>query len=259
MAIELLTRSAAITAPAGCNATSLSAASSGIKPQYNLCSNERLCAEIAAKDALLRERDEQIERQEALRDECDHRLMNSLQMIASLVSIQSKASTTTVAAAQLAVVADRIAAIGRIHRHLHRFDGVQTIALKPFIEEYCCEFSAMLATDERPDRIVAVEAVQLQAPAATGIPLGFILNELVTNAAKYGQGRITVRLERRSEGGHALSVANDGPPLPECFDPAASKGLGMKILRSFVAKIGGELVIGRNGGNRGARFTVLFS
>ena len=55
------------------------------------------------------------------------------------------------------------------------------------------------------------------------------------------------------------TVSNDGPALPADFDPAARKGLGMRIVRSFVEQIGGKLLIGRADRNQGARFTVLFS
>ncbi|MGZ5877019.1 MAG: hypothetical protein ACXWKP_33630, partial [Bradyrhizobium sp.] len=64
---------------------------------------------------------------------------------------------------------------------------------------------------------------------------------------------------RPSADGYALSVSNDGPPLPAGFDPGASKGLGMRIIQSFARQIGGELRIGRGDDGQGARFTVLFS
>jgi two-component sensor histidine kinase len=54
-------------------------------------------------------------------------------------------------------------------------------------------------------------------------------------------------------------VVNAGPALPEGFDPAAGKGLGMRIIRSLVERIGGELGIGCSDNDQGARFTVLFS
>jgi len=82
---------------------------------------------------------------------------------------------------------------------------------------------------------------------------------LIANAAKYGNGRIAIGLQPDATYGYALSVSNDGPPLPEGFDPAASKGLGMKIIQSFARQIGGELRIGRGDDGRGARFSVLFS
>ena len=81
---------------------------------------------------------------------------------------------------------------------------------------------------------------------------------MITNAAKYGKGRIAIRLGSDPKHGYALSVANDGPALPEGFDPGASNGLGMKIIQSFVGQIDGELRIGRGDDGLGARFTVLF-
>ena len=89
--------------------------------------------------------------------------------------------------------------------------------------------------------------------------LGLIANELITNAAKYGKGRITVRLEQNLEKGYSLSVPNDGPALREGFDLAARNGLGMRIVRAFVERIGGELLIERGDKDQGSRFTVLFS
>ena len=65
-------------------------------------------------------------------------------------------------------------------------------------------------------------------------------------------------LEAISAKGYALSVSNDGPGLPEGFDPAASKKMGMRIIQSLVKQIGGELRIGRGDRNQGTRFTVLF-
>jgi two-component system, sensor histidine kinase PdtaS len=218
----------------------------------------RLREALAREDALLRQKDELIQQQAVLREESDHRLLNSLQMIASLLSLQARASTNGEIASGLAAAADRIATIGRIHRRLHSFDGVQTFALKQYLDDLCTDLSMMLSSED-PGRIIVVEGIEVSLPAVTAIPLGFIANELVTNAAKYGTGRITVSLEPNPEKGYALSVSNDGQGLPEGFDPAARKGLGMRVIRSLVEQIGGELRIGRADKNQGARFTVLFS
>ena len=117
----------------------------------------------------------------------------------------------------------------------------------------------MLSSDRRPERNIVVEGAEITLPSVTAIPLGFIANEMITNAAKYGKGLITITLERNPAKSYALSVCNDGPSLPEGFDPAASKGMGMKIIRSFVERIGGALQIGRGDNNQGTRFTVQFS
>jgi two-component system, sensor histidine kinase PdtaS len=128
-----------------------------------------------------------------------------------------------------------------------------------YLEDLCGDFSIMLTSEGRPERVVVIEGIEINVPAVTGIPLGFIANELITNAAKYGTGRITVSLQLNAERGYALSVSNDGPGLPEGFDPAACKGPGMRIVRSLVERIGGELRIDRGDNGEGTRFAVLFS
>jgi two-component sensor histidine kinase len=223
------------------------------------CPVTQLREALAREEALILQKDELIQQQEALRRESDHRLLNGMQMIVSLLSLQSRAATHPEAASQLAVAANRVATIERVHRRLHYLDGVQTVAFKQYLVDLCRDFSTMLSSDEHPEQTIAVEGIEVSLPTTTATPLGFIVNELITNAAKYGIGHITVALERNSEKGYALSVSNDGPVLPEGYDPAASKGLGMKIIRSFLGRIGGELRFGPADGNQGARFTVLFS
>jgi two-component sensor histidine kinase len=214
---------------------------------------------LAREEALLHQKYELIEQQAVLSQESDHRLLNGLQMIASLLSLQSRASANAETASQLAVAANRVSTIGRIHRRLHSFDGVETVAFKRYLEDLCRELSTMLSSQQGQQEAIIVEGIDLDLPTVTGIPLGFIVNELVTNAIKYGKGRIAATLEPNPGKGYALSVSNDGPVLPEGFDPATSKGLGMKIIRSLVERIGGELRIGRGDNNEGSQFTVLFS
>ena len=218
----------------------------------------RLRDALAESEARLREQGELIQKQELLSRESDHRLLNDLQMTISLLSLQSRSATNAEAAAQLAVAANRVSMIARIHHRLHSYDGVQAIEFGKFLEDFARDFSAMLSSDERPAQIL-VEGIEIDLPAATAIPLGFIVSELIANAAKYGKGRIAIRLQPDPAYGYALSVSNDGPTLPEGFDPGASKGLGMKIIQSLARQIGGELRIGRRDDGHGARFTVLFS
>lgn len=223
------------------------------------CPVEGLRAALIREAQLLTEKDQWIEQQAILCREADHRLLNNLQMVSSLLSMQSRTSQNVDASAALTLAAARVGTIGRIHRLLHSNDGVPTVAFKRFIEALCSDVSTMLTVDGEVVPVIEVEGAELQLPTAIGIPLGFVVNELVTNALKYGEGAITVRLEQDLRKGFALTVENDGPPLPQDFDPADSAGLGMRIIQSFVAKIGGELLIGLSAGGRGARFTVLFA
>jgi two-component system, sensor histidine kinase PdtaS len=212
---------------------------------------------LAQSEARLLQKDQLIQRQELLSRESDHRLMNDLQMTISMLSLQGRASTSAEVAAQLAVAANRVSMIARIHHRLHSYHGVQEVDFKEFLEDLGRDFSAMLSSKERPEQVL-VEAIEINLLAATAIPLGFIVSELIANAAKYGNGRIAISLQRDAAYGYALSVSNDGPALPEGFDPGASKGLGMNIIQSFTNQIGGELRIGRGDDGQGTRFTVLF-
>ena len=207
---------------------------------------------------LLREKSDLIRQQEVLNQEADHRLLNSLQIISSMLSMQARSVASAEAASQLAAASKRVAAVGRIHRRLHSLNDAHGVAFKKYLQDICHDLSLMQPSQDLPTGI-AVDAIELELPTATAIPLGFIVSELITNAFKYGNGGIAVRLEPASAGRIALSVFNDGPALPNEFDPATSKGLGMRIIRSFVEKIGGELRIGRADAGQGARFTVLFS
>ena len=223
------------------------------------CMEARLRTALAQEGALLRQRDELIQDQQLASKESDHRLLNCLQIVVSMLSLQSRASKNGEVTAQLAAAADRIATIGCMHRRLHSCDGVQTVAFRQFLDDLCRDFSAMVSSGPSPERAITVEGIELKLPSATAIPLGFIVNELITNAIKYGKGRITVWLEANPEKGYALSVSNDGRSLPQGFDVAARKGVGMTIVRSFVAQIGGALQVGRGNNNEGTRFTVLFA
>ncbi len=213
---------------------------------------------LASVEALLHQKDELIQKQVLLNQESDHRLLNGMQMVTSLLSLQSRTSESAELASQLAAAADRIATIGRIHCRLHSLEGVEAFAIKRYLDDICRDYSAMLCL-KRPERIIVVTGIEITLSAVIAIPLGFIANELITNAVKYGTGRIAVSLKPSSEKNYALSVCNDGPCLPNGFDPADCKGLGMRIIRSLVKQIGGELRFGRANWNQGARFTVLFS
>jgi two-component system, sensor histidine kinase PdtaS len=211
----------------------------------------RLRDALAESEARLRQKDELIQKQEVLKRESDHQLLDDLQMTISLLSLQRQASTNPVAA-------NRVAMIARIHHRLNCYEGVQTIEFRKFLADFGRDFSAMVSSHERPEQVV-VEGIEINLPVATAIPLGFIASELITNAAKYGNSRITIALQPNPEYGCALAVSNDGPALPEGSDPGASKGLGMRIIQSFARQIGGELRIGRGHDGQGASFTVLFS
>lgn len=218
----------------------------------------RLRDALARDKMLLDQKDAELQKQALLSHESEHRLLNDLQMVVSLLSLQSRGSSNAEAASQLKVAADRVGMIVRLHRRLHSHDGAPTVVFKQHLEELCRDFSAMTAARRSVD-IDFDSSDEIELPAAIGIPLGFIVSELLTNAAKHGRSRIAVRFGANAEGGYELSVSNDGEPLPKDFDPRAGKGIGMKIIKSFVDRIGGTLSFDCGAENLGACFTVTFS
>lgn len=223
---------------------------------YDVLTTE-LQAALAREQVLVQEKHELSRRQIMLAQEFEHRLVNGLQLIISLLSLQSRTATTPESTDQLMIAARRVGALGRVHRRLHLLDYQDRVEFKGYLQHLCEDLSGLLIRDGSGYAIV-VEGAQLEIPSTMAIPLGFIVNELITNAAKYAEGHVSVRIDAMSPTDRALSVVDDGPGLPAGFQPAASKGLGMKIVLSLVKQIGGELHIMPGDNGRGTRFTVKF-
>ncbi len=161
-------------------------------------------------------------------------------------------------ASRLSTAAERVRAIAGLHHHLHSMDGTPTVEFKPYLDRLCRDHSTMSMSDERPDQVIAVDAIELSLPTTIGIPLSPHRQRAGHQRHQARQGRITVTLAPAGKG-HALSVSNDGAGLPEGFDPTACKGLGMKLVSSLATQIGGELRIDRGDDGDCTRFTVLFA
>lgn len=213
---------------------------------------------LSREQVLLDQKDALIRHKDLMSRESDHRLMNGLQMVSSLLSLQSRQAQNSKAAEQLKVAANRIATIGSVHKRLHALDHVRSVELKQYLADLCQDMRGILPA-EAGQHNLAVEGIALEVPTAIGIPLGYIVSELVTNSAKYASGKITVRLGLEPGKGYEVSVSDDGPGFRRGFDPKKSKGLGMKIVSSLVNQIGGQSLFGPNHSGRGARFTVLFT
>jgi len=216
-----------------------------------------LRAALAREQALIATIADLRNRHELQIREMNHRLSNGLQSIASLLSSQSRLATPE-AAAQLSIAVSRIVAFGQANRRLHLLDHRDRVEFSGYLAHLCADLSALLLW-QQPGCAIAIEALPLELPTVTAIPLSFIVTELVTNAVKYAAGTVTVRLQALAPGRFALSVSDRGPGLPAGFDPATSKGLGMRIVQSLVQQIGGQLLISAGKDGRGACFAVRFA
>ena len=216
-----------------------------------------LQAALSREQTLLNEKNKLFERQIMLAQEFEHRLVNGLQMVVSLLSLQSRTATTPEAADQLMIAGRRVSALGRVHHRLHFLDHQDKVEFKKYLQQLCEDLSGLLF-ETQTGYAIEVDGPEIEIPTASAIPLGFIVNELITNSAKYAKSHITVRIETMSATHYALSVLDDGPGLPLDFEPANSTGLGMKIIQALVKQIGGALQIARHENGHGARFTVTF-
>jgi len=252
-------QAAAFQQPPSCPLALCAAIEKGQQELKKLNRTEAQLREALAREkVLLDQKDELIRHKDLMSRESDHRLMNGLQMVSSLLSLQSREAPDAKAAEQLKIAANRVATIGSVHKRLHALDHVSTVELKGYLENLCEDITGILPA-EAAEHNLAVEGITLEVPTATGIPLGYVVSELVMNSAKYANGKITVSLGVNPGKGYELSVSDDGPGFPEGFDPKKSKGLGMKIVSSLVNQIGGQSLFGPNHSGRGARFTVLFT
>jgi len=217
----------------------------------------RLRATLAAEKARLRRQNTRAEQQELFHRESCHRLLNGLQMVSALLSMQARTAAQAETAAQLLLASRRIGMIGHIHQRLNFLDPAAMVPLKGFLDELCCDFSTMLSADNVMRRPIAVEGTDMDLPAAIAGPLGFIACELITNAIKHGDGRITVGIARTSNAGYALSFSNDGSMSAKAGGDAGGGGLGMTIIERLARQIGAGISVDRGVGDEGVRVCVF--
>jgi len=217
----------------------------------------RLQDAVIRESELLRHKDEMIQQMGILCKESEHRLLNGLQLISSVLAVQSRGTKNPETAAELTMAANRVATLARIHRHLHTLDDVKSVEFKLYLEKLCSDLFDMVS-NETPERSISVEGTELNIPSVTAIPLGFIASELITNAIKYADGNVTVGLTSMPNGDSTLTVSDDGPGLPGAFDPMATPGSGMKIIVALTKQIGGQFHFAKGERNQGTRFSVTF-
>jgi two-component sensor histidine kinase len=183
--------------------------------------------------------------------EVDHRVMNSLQFISAMLTMQSRAPNMTDAASELGMAASRVSAVARVHRHFYAGEGGEVSCLK-FLHRLCEDLSGILG------RRIDVLADEGKVPTTWLQPIGLLVNELATNAAKHGAGCIEVAF-RRQHDHYELSVCDEGPGVEEGFDPVAGPGLGMKVVTALSQQLNGRLAVNLNPKGRGTCFLVTFA
>lgn len=193
-----------------------------------------------------------------LLDEVNHRVKNSLQQIASVVRLQSRSVEHADAREALDKTLDRIMAVGRVHEQLYK--SGETVG--QFDAGHYAESLARDLVDSlgREDIALETRIEPIQLDLKQAVPMALILNELITNALKYGcpaDRASTIRVALGTDGElYRLSVADDGDGLPKDFSPTVKRGLGMRAIEALAKQLGGRFEIEDK--SIGASFAVIF-
>ncbi len=178
-----------------------------------------------------------------LMQEMNHRVKNNLQVISSLLDLQSRQTKETAAQSAMREAKSRVKSMALIHQKLYQQDAVKAVVVKEYLydlseslfESYRASAEKIQFESDIDDLLLDVDVV---------IPLGLIINELISNALKYAftgraSGKLSLSLKRNAAG-LTLRVSDDGNGLPENFQLATAASFGMKLVLSLVKKLDAE-------------------
>ncbi|WP_035840388.1 sensor histidine kinase [Allgaiera indica] len=210
--------------------------------------------DVTERRRLEAEREAALEQAGRLLEELNHRVMNSLSMIGAIIAMEARSLTDAECQAAFNRMRARIEAVATLYRNLSHAHSVDTVQADVYLSTLVRDLVASSSGAVN----VALEFDIAAEPLSTriAVPLGLILNEIVTNSLKYAfrersEGRMGVSLASQNDTMTVL-IWDDGPGI----DPAASvvSGLGQKLTEAFSGQLGGA--IHRNSGPDGTRYTL---
>jgi two-component sensor histidine kinase len=172
-----------------------------------------------------------------------HRVKNSLMIVSSLLQLQGSAVGDPALTPYLEEAAHRVSAVARAHDQLFQGSHVERMDLGKYVEAICQDLAAGVA----PCVVYTDAQHEIEISTDRAISAALIVNELVTNAAKYAYpdrpgGKIWVTVARTGDK-LSISVRDEGAGLPPGFDREKPKRLGMRIVTAFVKQLEGTLEI----------------
>ncbi len=194
---------------------------------------------------------------EVLLKEVHHRVKNNMQIVSSLLQLQSGYIKDPTALAMFSESQDRIKSMALIHEKLYRSDNVAEVDFPEYLRSLV---SMLFAALSAPGIRSQLEIEPLSVGLDTAIPLGLITNELVSNCLKHAfagqpEGIVHVKFLRESETRLALVVADNGKGIAGDVNFETTSSLGLRLVRILASQIGGELSLHNN---HGAEFRVSF-
>lgn len=214
--------------------------------------NIRLDSIVKQKTAELEQTIRQLEvssqQKDVLMKEIHHRVKNNLQVISTLLNLQLANITDEKARQSLEESASRISSIALVHFQLYHKQELTAIELSNFIHELLQQVSPVYLKQGQ-DIHLQNDVAQTWLDIDTALPLGLVLNELMTNSFKYAYAdtancRMEIVLEQTGNS-FTLRYRDHGPGLPEGYDPKTSKTLGMTLIKSLTRQLGGSFTYSR--------------
>ena len=191
-----------------------------------------------------------------LMQELTYRVKNSLQSIAAMVFIEARDHKSGEGKAALERVSHRIDALGQLYSKLSKSDTVEAVNAATYLDDLCRDLIASVEREGERAIVLKTDIESVLLPTDRAIPIGLIVNELVTNAVKYAfpgksSGTVTVVL-KREPGVLRLTVADDGKGV----DPQrADSGLGGRLVEGFAQQLGGQ--VERESGSQGTTVCLI--
>ncbi len=211
--------------------------------------------ELEQKNAVI---SEQKEKNELLLKEIHHRVKNNLQVVGSLLDLQSDSISDEAALSAVEDGQSRVKAMALIHQKLYQNEEVGSISFHGYADQLIKQLADVYSGDKKIK--VELEKDETVLDIDTAVPLGLILNELISNAYKYAfddeiEGELKVQLKEIEEGQYQLQVSDNGKGLANDFDIAKAKSLGLRLVRRLSKQLYGSVEYSYN---QGAIFNVLF-
>jgi two-component sensor histidine kinase len=188
---------------------------------------------------------------EVLMKEIHHRVKNNLQVVSSLLDLQSHSITDIQAHEAVKEGRNRVHSMALIHQNLYNEGSVKGIGLKGYVQNLIQALTQSYNINS--DKIkINVNIDDLNLDVDTMIPLGLVLNELVSNAFKYAfkdneKGELNIQLIEQEQQLH-LVVSDNGKGFPDGLDIKANKSFGLKLIKAFSQKLKAKLDIYNNDG-----------
>ncbi len=177
--------------------------------------------------------------------EIHHRVKNNLQMISSMVRIQSRYVSDTISQESLKQVERRIQTMALLHEKIYQSDNLTEIDINEYIESIL--FDLLTIYNAENTTTYTLEITKYKYETETVLFLGLLINELLTNALKHvlkneKKGHINIKLEIIDAFKHRLTVSNSGSKI-NIDNFYNSKSLGNNLIKNFVRQLDGELTI----------------